>query len=197
MLSTTLQHGIIMAITWTICIPIGMFIARYFTYMRHWLKCHIIVQTFALTLTITGFVLALYLVQTENSTHFSAQFNHGKLGLFVVTGIIFQYIIGIFRPKYIKNSYPTNAVVGQIETVEQTETLNLEKNKPIKRKVFEIQHRALAIALLLIAYWNIHTGINLASDELDSSLWQKILIGTAIGTGAFVFVFDMYKVYFL
>lgn len=188
MVSTTLQHGIIMAVAWVVCIPIGMFIARYFTPALHWLKFHIAFQTCALVLTIAGFALAVYLVYSEGSKHFSAEFNHGSLGLFILIGIIFQYVIGLLRPKYVASPYPY--------TNKNTLTYNTDKIKPVKRKVFEIQHRALAIALLIIAYWNVHTGIKLASDEINANLWQKVLLGFIVGTAVIVFSSDMYNIYF-
>ena len=199
MTSTTVQHGIIMSVTWAICIPIGIILARYLSfYWLQWLRCHIVVQTCALVLCITGFILAVYLVQKENSPHFSAEYHHASLGLFITIGIILQFIIALLRPK---NEHVTRHINPPPTTFAneqpQVAVIRTRPTKKLNRKLFEIFHRTLGLVLFFVAYWNIHTGIELASDEINSDLWQKVLLGVFLGTIILIYLIEIYHMYFV
>lgn len=73
-------HGAIMFVSWAFFLPIGIFLpAFYKKYGILWFRLHILVQTFAVSLAIIGFIVALHFITIEGTPHFDGA--HQRLGL--------------------------------------------------------------------------------------------------------------------
>ena len=195
-----ISHSICMAVAWIFCVPIGILIAKFFKSSNNpiWLKSHIFFQLAAFSLTIAGFGLAIYYIKLDGSTHFAADYNHGKIGLFLTIGIFIQFLGGLLRPsnKTIQSNPPPNVPFDDLINTNPTVTITQPTQYITKyRKIFNILHKLLGISLLFIAYWNIYTGIDIASQDYlkNPELWKKLLISAVvIPTFFYVIVYDCF-----
>jgi len=122
---TTLQtvHGAIMWLAWAILASYGiMSSSARFLYGDgpKWFFIHRLVQSLVVILTITGFILAIYFMQKNESPHFSQL--HHMIGLIVTILCILQPINALFRAHPPSDGWPNS-------------------QKPLKRVVWEYVHK--------------------------------------------------------
>eukprot|EP01135_Chromosphaera_perkinsii_P007995 Nk52_evm67s1073 gene=Nk52_evmTU67s1073 len=89
-------HGLFMAISWGMLLPVGVVIARYFKHKDPlWFQLHRIIQLSGVLLFILGLVFGI-LARASGGSHF--QFAHGIIGIIVILLGIAQPIGAFFRP---------------------------------------------------------------------------------------------------
>jgi len=94
-----LMHATLMSIAWSFLFPLGAILARFFKGKNtDWFNSHRAVQITGMTLAITGFTLAIVMVQESDSPHFRSP--HGIIGLTLMILALTQIAIAIFRPQH-------------------------------------------------------------------------------------------------
>lgn len=135
-------HGICAALAWGLFSPlaIGAAVLRYWLPNGLWFKIHQALNLTVIILTVFAFAFAVAAIQTEQLSHFSPSPNpHKLIGLIVVILAVGQTFGGLFRP----------------HATEPGET------KTSSRKGFEIGHRSLGFILLLMAWYQVASGIGI------------------------------------
>jgi len=135
-------HGICAALAWGYASPmaIGAAILRYWLPNGLWFKVHQALNMSVAVLTVLAFGFAVAAINAEGLSHFSASPSpHRLVGLVVFLLLIAQTAGGIFRP----------------HTPEKGET------KTSTRSAWEIGHRVFGIVLLLMAWFQIASGIKI------------------------------------
>jgi hypothetical protein len=66
----------------------------------------------------------------------------------------------------------------------------VKPHKTLARRLFEVQHRILALVLVGLAYWNVHAGIEISQLTVSQG-WQWVLYGIIIGTAGLVIFFEV------
>jgi hypothetical protein len=97
-----IAHGVLMAVSWGIALPIGVIIARFYRHKEPttgpfawWFIRHQIFQYSGVIMSLTGFGLALYM--KWQTSHFDSV--HAKLGLTVMIVGCLQPLNALVRPK--------------------------------------------------------------------------------------------------
>jgi len=92
-----IAHAIIMIISFSIALPVGILFARYGKDLPNdmWFTVHRTVQPVGYVFSCIGLIIALVMV---NGHHFDTVW-HGQLGLTLILITLPQIIFGIFRPK--------------------------------------------------------------------------------------------------
>mmetsp|Transcript_17545 Transcript_17545/g.26257 ORF Transcript_17545/g.26257 Transcript_17545/m.26257 type:complete len:394 (-) Transcript_17545:79-1260(-) len=149
-----LIHGSLMLIGWGFLLPSGVIIARL---ARHrpgslWFKAHIIIQPFALLLTIIAWSIALHNFRAlESGKAAGKSYTHAVFGMITMVIGIFQPINAIFRP------HPP--AEGE--------------SKSVLRLTWEIVHKALGYAAaFILAPVTIVLGTQLVPNPKDGEGFQ-------------------------
>ena len=167
-------HGILLFIAWSILVPMaaGTALLRNFLPLPDgmWFQIHRILNTIAVLCTIVGFAIAVRNINEEQGSsakHFST-YTHHKIGLVIFIFALIQAFTGIFRPHLPK---PTETATTEHETEEgkpkTMESNELPKKSP-GRIAFEIQHRLMGTAAMIMGWFNVDSGIGLYSLRFDS-----------------------------
>ena len=161
-------HGICAALAWGLFSPlaIGAAILRYWLPNGLWFKLHQGLNMMVAVFTFLAFAFGVAAIQSEGLAHFSPSPSpHRLVGLIVFLFLIVQTLGGVFRP----------------HTPEKGE----EKTKT--RGAWEIGHRVLGIIVLLVAWFQIFSGISIyqnlfvdsANTPLKGIFWG--IVGTIFG----------------
>ena len=177
-------HGIILAIAWGICAPLGIgaslvkgglikYVAP--TNKGLWYQIHFYLNVLTVVLTAIGFLLGVVATQMEeDEKHFTGDVHH-KAGLVIFILCLFQGVFGYFRPGLPKAppastppATPENKD-GSEESATANDTTELsfgemkkpaaEPEKSSLRVGWEYSHRLLGMILLGLSWYNCHTGI--------------------------------------
>jgi len=154
-----------------------------------WLKIHMIANLLCVLLTIVVVTVAIAATNRAGSRHFDG--THQRIGLFIFIILLFQVIVGIFRPHVPNNirsndaktdaaennsNHDSSADVERQNNTPNGYNIDMEEKtissscrrstaatvqKSPSRKVFEIGHRALGVALVILSIYNINTGLKL------------------------------------
>lgn len=205
--SLWIAHGILMAISWAILLPIGIG----FSLLRKlvpgtgvWFKLHAGVNTLAFLLMTAGFAIAVS--QTDDGSHF-VDLRHRTIGLVIYILSFLQVVGGIFRPhlphasaKQAEESDYNNPVVTKDleasnpgdpteSTAAPDATTAPLPPKSTARVVFEWGHRLFGYGLLGLSWYNLYLGI-LALVALFGSAYDKTaaLWGVIGGLSGFILV---------
>jgi hypothetical protein len=102
-----LAHGIILAIAWGVCAPLGIGASILRNALRshcsgiaalsNWYSLHFYLNTLTIVLTIIGFLLGVIATQREGKEHFH-DYAHHKAGLAIVILVVLQGLAGYLRP---------------------------------------------------------------------------------------------------
>jgi DOMON domain/Eukaryotic cytochrome b561 len=172
-------HGILMAISWSILVPlaVGTALLRNFLPLPTgmWFQIHRILNTLAVVFTIAGFGIAVHIINQEQGSaakHFST-YQHHKMGLVIFIFALLQAISGIFRPHLPKTAEPVSTPEG--ETIEDGQpaksTSNNATDVPVKKSpqriAFEIQHKLLGTVTMILGWFNVDSGIGLYNVRFD------------------------------
>lgn len=149
-------HGIVMVVAWLVTAPLGIFVPLFGRKWLFWIQGHMFFQISTLCLCIAGVVMGLHLV--PDGSHFERV--HGKMGIFILTAVCVQVFLAGLRPHATKPG----------------------EEKSVMRLFWEGQHRIFALALLACAYYNIHAGIQWASEleEVSSNRNNALYITIAV-----------------
>jgi hypothetical protein len=139
---------------------------------------------------------------------------HRLIGFLIIGGIVLQVLSGIFRP-HIQHPVPVATAVQQASappardeeraaaavpgtTTTKASNSNtttsttsngtaavVKPHKTLARRLFEVQHRILALVLMGLAYWNVHAGIEISQLTVSQG-WRWVLYGIIIGTAGLV-----------
>ena len=178
-------HGIVLSVAWGVCVPLGVGaslvrsgIIQYVTPNDHgfWFKLHFFFNMSAVILTLVGFLLAVLNISKANGTHFEG--THPVMGLIVFIACIFQGLFGYFRPSLPKKNNTTtkDAAHNKTNDPETNSATNAEGSddehhhnnngnacgddeKSLTRVIWEYGHRLFGVALLALAWFNCHTGM--------------------------------------
>lgn len=148
-------HGYCAALAWGVFSPlaIGAAVLRYWFPNGLWFKMHQYLNMGVIVLTVFAFAFAVAAIQSENLSHFSPSPSpHRLVGLIVVILAVAQTFGGIFRPHATEpGEKPTST-----------------------RRAFEIGHRILGLTLLLMAWYQVASGIGIYQrlfvDSVDAPL---------------------------
>jgi hypothetical protein len=188
-------HGIVMAIAWMGLIPSAMLIARFGRGWKLWFYAHFGLQISAFILVIIGFVIA-YRLPTEEDNHFYSF--HGKLGLAIIIAMIIQISVALCRPKLpLGRQIPAGTQIFTGPTAPPSSPqigITVEADQVVKkillRQAWEIKHAIFGLVMLLVAFYNIHDGIELLSTNV-TDLW---IISWGIVAFSFVILYVFLEV---
>eukprot|EP00934_Nitzschia_sp_Nitz4_P005301 Nitzschia sp. Nitz4//scaffold265_size26576//15572//18151//NITZ4_008250-RA/size26576-processed-gene-0.16-mRNA-1//-1//CDS//3329544846//5291//frame0 len=165
-------HGIMLAVAWGLCAPIGIgasLIRDGFDRLGFakgtWYTIHFYMNAATIFLTLIGFVIALVAMAQQyesNATHFEG--THEKMGLAIAILAFMQGIGGYMRP-----GLPKKDENGDLPP------------KTTVRVGFEIGHRVVGGALLAMAWYNCHTGIQLSNLILEDYPDWRIAFWIIVG----------------
>jgi hypothetical protein len=155
-------HGIVLTVAWAVLTPIGIGVSLLRNALDSagyakgtWYKIHFYSNLLSVLFTIIGLGIATFLVEQEESeTHFDGI--HQRLGLAILLLAVLQGAAAYFRPDLPK---PQN------NDEEDQEQVSSKKTKI--RLAWEIGHRFLGSALVAMAWYNCHKGI-----ELQVENWE-------------------------
>lgn len=92
-------HGLLMAISWAILLPIGIgcsLLRSIIPGHKTWFQLHMACNTLAFLLITAAFGMAVYVYQQEEDDHF--QERHQAIGLALYLILFVQVLVGILRP---------------------------------------------------------------------------------------------------
>ncbi|GKY93603.1 hypothetical protein MPSEU_000327700 [Mayamaea pseudoterrestris] len=184
-----MAHGLLLSVSWGILTPlaIGCSVLRR-KQGGTWFVLHSSLNNLVFLTTTIGFAIAVYILGKEGDQHFSGE-RHNLLGLFVFLLLFVQVMSGWFRPKL-----PTHAAAARKTVVQPNEEegehvatdivyANDQATAPKKsclRLMFEMQHRILGLVLLILAWYQVHLGIELYEEEFTMNFNGKaIFFGVA------------------
>lgn len=170
-----------------------------------WFQVHMILNVLVLFLTIAGFIVAVVAKNEQSIDGVKAvKSTHGKMGLAILVFVAVQCIAAQFRPALPKSNNsktmdesPEHESSDNLERTERSNTNNgndstavLEElkveetnaKKSCLRVAWEVLHRLTAVALLAIAWYNCHTGIQWSAIILeDYNDWSGAFWGVVGG----------------
>jgi len=154
-------HGWCAALAWGFLSPlaIGAAILRVWFPDGLWLKIHQYLNNSVLVLTILAFAFGVAAIQSETPSggdpkHFDPSPSpHRLIGLVAFVLVLFQILGGQYRPN--------NPAKGE--------------EKSLTRRVWEVSHRFLGIALLAIAWYQIQSGIRIYQKLFDDSASANLI----------------------
>ena len=135
-------HGLCAAIAWAYAAPLAIAAAvvRYWLPNGWWFTIHQALNSIVAVLTLLAFAFAVAAIQSEGLPHFNpSPFPHKLVGLILFWMVLLQILGGIFRPHTPKK--------GETKT-------------PI-RGYWEIGHRLLGITVVLMAWYQCISGIDI------------------------------------
>lgn len=135
-------HGLCAAIAWAYAAPLAIAAAvlRYWLPNGWWFTIHQALNATVAFLTLLAFAFAAAAIQSEGLPHFNpSPFPHKLIGLIVFWLVLLQTLGGIFRP----------------HTPEKGEA------KTAIRGYWEIGHRVLGITIVLMAWYQCISGIDI------------------------------------
>jgi hypothetical protein len=159
-------HGVFAALAWGLFAPmaIGASVLRKLFPDGTWFKLHQGLAGLVTIFTLVAFVLAVVAINKDGvGNHFDPQYPHRLVGLIVFILVIVQSMGGNFRPP----------------------TPQAGEKKTFARAFWEKGHRVIALALLAMALYQIHTGIMImqyffgAGQNLHAIFWG--LFGGLLG----------------
>mmetsp|Transcript_4342 Transcript_4342/g.6093 ORF Transcript_4342/g.6093 Transcript_4342/m.6093 type:complete len:198 (-) Transcript_4342:52-645(-) len=150
-------HGVFMALAWLVIVPLAIISSRYTRCFVGWFYLHATLQIAALGVTIYSFYLALKLPSVQGE-HFSS--THGQLGLAILTIMTLQILYALFRPSFDK-----------------------EAGKSHRRVFWESNHKIVGFLLMLLAFYNVHEGMEVDEAETTDSqnIWYMIIVASIFG----------------
>jgi hypothetical protein len=93
-------HGVMMATSWGLLIPIGIILARFFKHIGHaWFVLHTAVNTVAVALTLVAFIIAIVMAEEDFTQSRAVAATHAWFGLFVVIGATLQIPVGVLADR--------------------------------------------------------------------------------------------------
>jgi hypothetical protein len=125
-------HVIFMSVAWLLLAPLAVLLARYGRMLFTWYPHHRNIQLGTILLTFIAFFLAVSFLSVTDSPHFVE--THHIVGLVIVILVFVQASLGLFAHKFI-------AKTG--------------------RRIVGFVHIPLGLVIILMAIWNMETGINL------------------------------------
>lgn len=170
--SLWISHGIMMMFAFGVCIPIGIggsMLRNIIPGDALWFSVHTIFNFTALTLVLAAFGIAVYQIQISRAgTHFDFYIdNHRTIGLAVTVGICMNVLGGYCRPKVTIRqatsedvNVTTEESVGPDGEIVQTAKVKTGPVKSQTRIIWEWLHRCLGLAIVGLAWYNVHLGIN-------------------------------------
>jgi Eukaryotic cytochrome b561 len=194
-----IAHGIMMAISWAILVPIAISVATLKSYLAvmpagYWYRTHRNLNALAVFLTIFGFAISVGLVAKEQGSsaeHFTST-SHHKVGLVVFLFAFLQALSGFFRPSLPHKPDPVvddddDDDNGEID-VDAEETAVKKEKAPVddhllkkspQRIFFEYQHRLLGAIAMVMGWFNCETGfdaynVRFDGPELTAALWAVV-----------------------
>ena len=179
-------HGTVLSVAWGVFVPLGVGaslvrsgIVKYITPNDEgfWFKLHFFFNMSAVILTVVGFAIAVLNISSANGTHFEGL--HPVIGLIVFCACILQGLMGYFRPSLPKKKPATKEEATHTKTndPETNSATNAEgsddehhhhnsngnpcgdEEKSLTRVIWEYGHRLFGVALLALAWFNCHTGM--------------------------------------
>jgi hypothetical protein len=236
-----MAHGILLAIAWGICLPIGIGASLLRNALGKlswapkdlWYSIHFYMNTFAVVLTIVGVSCAIAATQKNSDVHFGDK--HPKTGLSILVLVIIQASAAYFKPGKPADS-PPPPTKQQEQADEETENVEVEPKeqgeepvkaegslgigagttsnevssssenpsstesatkkaptKSMQRIAWEYSHRLLGVALLGLAWSNVHTGIQLQVESWpESKDWTGIFWGITAGLSGTIIVLAIF-----
>jgi Eukaryotic cytochrome b561 len=214
-------HGYLMAISVGVLVPIavGSSLLRHFLKLTNngwWFQIHRFIMVIAALCVVCGFAVAIVaLDKTDGSEaeHFKGE--HQSYGLAILVLVLVQVLTGILRPHLpsaqhgsVSDDYSTEQGEVVQETPEDGDPEPVSTDKPSsstggepalkkspQRVAFEIGHRLLAVALIVLAWYNIDLGISLYEENFDiqdsystKAFW--IVVGGLSGIIAIVYLYQ-------
>jgi hypothetical protein len=213
--SLWVAHGVLMAIAWGICAPcaVGVAMLRNLSFLREdgrWCKLHLYLNILTTVLTIIGFILAVVATSKDGDEHFEGE-PHKKVGLAILILVVCQSAAGYFRPglpkKTVEDQEEEGQEVAKIDDRDGSRMIEMAigsssdysaprpmvtkpaLEKSLIRLVWEPVHRLLGMALLGLAWYNCHSGIQLQvenygeKDDLTGAFW-----GVTAGISGMIFL---------
>ena len=173
--SLWMVHGILMFIAWSIFVPlaVGTALLRNFLPLPNgmWFQIHRILNSIAVLCTIAGFSIAVHNINEEQGStakHFST-YQHHTIGLVIFIFAIVQSLTGIFRPHLPK---PAATAASEDPDEEDGKPKTTESDDPPKKSpsriAFEIQHRLMGTAAMILGFFNVDSGIGLYSQRFNT-----------------------------
>jgi hypothetical protein len=202
-------HSLLMGVGWGLLVPlaIGAALTRgLFPPGGLWLKLHRGLNTAAITCIIIGFILAIYLVNDAtvpgtDARHFR-DVTHKKLGLVIVLFGVAQAASGFLRPHAphapAKEATEDTDSAADIQATDDNDVEDVavdatkgEDEVPAKksliRSVWEYQHRILGTVVLIMAWFNISSGLTIFSNRFEgndaSAVFWVFIVLLILGIG--------------
>jgi hypothetical protein len=217
-----MAHGLLMAISWAILLPIGIGCSFLRTMVAKcgksstWFVIHRLTNGLAFLLMTAAFGIAVYVTQQLGDPHFEVgDNNHKAVGLAIYVISFAQVMAGIFRPHLPSpGSAPEDAidktaapgtdgeesnelepqVRKQKQFGEETAEAEALPNKSFGRRVFEWGHRVVGFALLGLAWYNCSVGIEIMEEDYGPSYDKtSALWGVVGGLGGLILVLYAYQ----
>ncbi len=161
---TLLAHGIVGTVAFGALMPLGILSSSfrgYFDYeicsRKTWYLLHIILMTSSASLTIVTFALAIVAKNRSKGTHFKRA--HEIVGLMLFIVVFIQILFAFFRP----NKEPKYDEADSDEDYDEEKDKEGEKGekRSTLRKIWEVGHKMMGFAIVLIGSYSIKSGLNL------------------------------------
>lgn len=178
-------HGILMALSWVILIPIAILcsVARALLPNMEkglWFQLHRGLNIMGVLFSIIGFAVAVYVIakeQGKTAEHFT-QKPHHKIGLVVTVLALVNAMVGIFRP-----AAPHAPVAGHDDHDDDAEDNKKGPSAPAElppkttaRIGFEYGHRVLGLSAILLAWFNVGSGAELLHGRYSDDIPDYALV---------------------
>jgi len=211
-------HGTVAALGWALFAPLAIFSSLCRALIPGpgvWLKIHICLNMMCMIFTVLLFFLGVAATEKAGADHFNGK--HQKIGLAVVVVSFFQVVGGYMRPHppghhhvEEEDNEEEDADVEKdgevdVDAFAQEEKMKEEKkeqpreNPPKKstaRAAFEIYHRIIACVLLVLAWYNVNSGLELFAmrygndDDYRTVFW--VLLAILFGGGSTATIYAKY-----
>jgi hypothetical protein len=182
-------HGILMALSWVILIPIAILcsVARALLPNMEkglWFQLHRGLNIMGVLFSMIGFAVAVYIIAKEQGSsaqHFT-QKTHHKIGLAVTVLALVNAMVGIFRPA--APHAPLHPVVAGDDDHYDDDTEDKKgpsapaalPPKTTARKAFEYGHRVLGLSAILLAWFNVGSGAELLHIRYSDDIADYALV---------------------
>lgn len=198
--SAWLAHGIMGFLAWGVFAPLAVTtaimrdcpvptvlkgIARRIS--EKWLYIHVGLNTFAYTVTLVLFSVAVSSINKEDHEHW--EHPHSKMGLAMFILSSFQVLGGYCRPSNATTS-PNEGASEQGENGEEGSPNETEGNgvkamptKSTLRQTWELMHNTIGVMLFLFGVWQMYGGIELYHLRYDNSN-AGVLLGLYVAYAA-------------
>ena len=173
-------HGILATVAWAILSPLAIassMLRRFLPSGKLWLRLHVWLHLTVFVLTVSAFGTAVAAYENIGREHFTGV-THATVGLVIMIFSALQVLGGIFRA-----SAPHKNDDGSMLT------------KTTIRKLWELGHKSVGAGLLVVCWWQIHTGLGLmVNNGLMTTNYSPLFWGVVSGIVSItfiLFVFDM------